>query len=390
MKILIINELRNAGGTEVQTKREIKFFKSKGHQMFLLTFDPLVPLCITSNQDGYFNIPVKFSKVKKVYHRLFEDIKYQKMIKKVIDVVCPDYIHINNIFNLPLDVYKAVQGYKTFQTIRDYAAVCPKSTCIISKGNICGGYLNNNCIYCVFEKKSVFLKRILLTKYNQYRINSVNLFVSPSQALASMCTNNGIPTKELNNQFDFNILDENVGIPAKKIYLYYGGISEYKGVTRMIEAFNDFYNKYSDVELWIAGKVNDEYVDTFKSVVDIAYVKYKGILSNNEIMKMYKNIYCVIVPSLWIENYPNTVLEAIANKTMVIGSNRGGIPELIGNKDQLFNVLDTRDIVDKLVYTYNMKKDEYNYITEKRYSFILENNSQEKYYQRLCDVYSSL
>ena len=41
---------------------------------------------------------------------------------------------------------------------------------------------------------------------------------------------------------------------------------------------------------------------------------------------------CVAVPSVWYENSPNSILESFAYHTPVIGSNFGGMAELIQHR----------------------------------------------------------
>lgn len=53
-------------------------------------------------------------------------------------------------------------------------------------------------------------------------------------------------------------------------------------------------------------------------------------------IKILKQCDLVIVPSL-ADSCPNTVLEALYNEIPVIGSNRGGIPEILKHKEMLFN-----------------------------------------------------
>ena len=71
-----------------------------------------------------------------------------------------------------------------------------------------------------------------------------------------------------------------------------------------------------------------------------------GFKTGNELRKLLTESTCVVIPSQWYENCPMTVLEAFAAGKPVIGSNIGGIPELInenidgftfqpGNSDEL-------------------------------------------------------
>lgn len=390
MNILIINELKSFGGTEVQTEREINNFKKHGHSVSLLNFDSKYPLCINSNEKQEYNIPVKFNNLQKTIHRIILSSKYQKLILQVLELVKPDVIHINHVKSLPLDVFKATGNIPTIQTLRDYSFICPKGTSILKNGEKCRGYKKQYCKKCIIGNFKLLVKYITLKKVNSFRLNYVQQLVAPSQALANACTENGLPTLKLNNPFDFTILKKKEQTYNSNIYLYYGEISEKKGITQMIEAFKRFHEKYENSKLYLIGILAKEYVEKFESIIDKNYMYYKGRMKNEDIMELYKQIYCVIVPSFWIENYPNTVLEAIANKTLVIGSNRGGIPELVGNDMFLFDILNVDDLTKKLCFTKELSEKDYIEITNARYNYIKENNSLEIYYQRLLNIYGTL
>ena len=384
MKVLLINEFNTAGGTEIQSKREINMMRKKGYDYYFLTFDPEVDS--SKLEKNFYNIPICFNNKQKVLHRLFTSKKYSKEISKIIDEIKPDVIHINNLYNLPLDVYNCVKKYPVFQTIRDFGAVCPKATCIYDDYSACKGYKHENCKKCT-NSLDLKLKKKFLIKINKYRLNAVNKFICPSQALSDVCTNNGIPTMCVNNQFDFSIVKKDTISYDKKTFMYYGKISEDKGVTLLIEAFDKIVKEYPEYQLFFIGSIDKKYENVFMSLTkNKNNIKYLGIMKNQEIMDLYKDVYCVVVPSLWLENYPNTVLESIANKTLVIGSNRGGIPELIGNSDLLFDITKEDDLYHKIQYVINLDKDKYIEFVEDRYNFIKENNSSDTYCMRLENI----
>ena len=54
-----------------------------------------------------------------------------------------------------------------------------------------------------------------------------------------------------------------------------------------------------------------------------------GFLSGERLVKVIKYASICVFPSIWYENCPMSILESIALGTPVIGSNIGGIPELI-------------------------------------------------------------
>ena len=389
MRILLINERYISGGTEVQTQREKKALETLGYEVYLLTFDKNQPERKICGEEHWFNIPLEFGVVATFINHTFGSRKYRKQIQDIVDTIKPEFIHINNVFAVPDDVYKVVADYPTMQTIRDYMAICPKATCIDKSRKICRGYKYGNCVPCVAFSPRYVAKYYLMNRLNKRRCAAVNNIVSPSSALANACTKNGIPVTCLNNPFDFSILKKDVPNTDSNIYMYYGKVAEIKGIRELICAFEKFHETYPEKQLWIVGDVDDSFKNEFQKLCNIKnsdFIVYKGRLANNEIMELYKKIYCVVVPSLWIENYPNTVLEALANKTLAIGTNRGGIPELIQDDRFLFDILDSDDIVHKLEYTATMSEKDCREVVEKAYRRVKENNTIERYISRVLEI----
>lgn len=384
MKVLLINDYIEGGGAELQTKREMKNLISHNDEVLFLSFDK-------DNKPIENNINVRINKtfIAKVYNKLFVNPFIKRKIKKIINEFNPDYIHINNIFACPITVYSAVKKYNSYQTIRDYVAVCSKSTCIKDDLTECEGYIHNNCKKCLKNKGfKVKFKYSSFKRINKYKFKSINKFICPSEALTLKCQNNNHNIECINNPFDFSkAINYEKKINDKKIYLYYGMIEEFKGVYKLIDAFQEF-SKDKDVELHFVGKVVKPEEERFDlAIKNKEKIKFLGYMKNDDILQKLKDVYCVVVPSLWIENYPNTVLEPMANKTLVIGSKRGGIKGMIANENLLFDILDDKDLLNKLEYTYFLDKDTYFDIVNNNYEKIKDNNNFEKYYERLTKLF---
>ena len=90
------------------------------------------------------------------------------------------------------------------------------------------------------------------------------------------------------------------------------------------------------------------------------YKKYKNIKflgrSKNPI-KEIKTCDIVVVPSI-SDSCPNTVMEALYNNIPVIGSNVGGIPEILTNSEWVFNYEEDalKNIIIKYMNKYTLKK----------------------------------
>ena len=90
-----------------------------------------------------------------------------------------------------------------------------------------------------------------------------------------------------------------------------------------------------------------------------------------------------------MENYPTTVIEGMLTKNLILGSNRGGIPEmLINEQTMVFDILNKNSILNVLEKSYKIDEKSYNEMLEKNYNFAKENNNGENYYNKLMIVIS--
>ena len=75
-----------------------------------------------------------------------------------------------------------------------------------------------------------------------------------------------------------------------------------------------------------------------------------GGFEHKDISSVFSEIDVLVVPSIWNENCPLTILEAFFAKTPVIASRIGGIPELVKDKENglLFECGNFDDLYDKM------------------------------------------
>jgi glycosyltransferase involved in cell wall biosynthesis len=107
---------------------------------------------------------------------------------------------------------------------------------------------------------------------------------------------------------------------------FLGQIVPTKGVHTLIDAF--LADELLDTELWIAGRgEGGDYENDLRRRTQAAgNIRWLGYVKPAELLE---NIDVLVVPSLWHDTAPLVVLEAASHAVPVLGSNRGGIPELI-------------------------------------------------------------
>ena len=131
--------------------------------------------------------------------------------------------------------------------------------------------------------------------------------------------------------------DKNLG----DYFFFAGMLEKHKGIFNLLKAF-----KNSEKKLVIAGQGSLQgFVENQILKKEYKNVKYVGWVSGNQIYSYYKNALSFILPSLGAENCPMTILESFSVGTPAMGSNCGGIPEIIEKVDKRL-VLKYNDVAD--------------------------------------------
>ena len=400
MKILIINDLYECGGAEIQARLQKKIFEEYGYEVLLVTLDPSNYIQ-TSKEYNHISIGKHYNKFQSVYYRFFKDFDIFKQLKDIISGFSPDVIHLHNIYVSSEAVYSAVREFPCVQTVHDYSITCVKSTSIYNDGSLCQGYCFNDCYGKCFKgtlkDRVVFIARYFALKHNnRLKKNCVDLFLSPSNFLKEICLKNGFKTICINNPVEFNCNDNIVFRKFNrneiKKYLYFGAINKSKGIVQLIRAFNKFAKDKEDIELIIAGSIKNDFAEEFKKLLSNSEkMRYIGKIEHNKIIDFLKDIYVVVIPSLWIENYPGTLLEAVACRCLVLASSRGGMPEMLNyNRDLLFDVLDENDIIRTFDFSYNITYEKYMKIIGSLYEKYFKDDSKILFRSGLISIYNSV
>ncbi|MFZ1387088.1 MAG: glycosyltransferase family 4 protein [Thiolinea sp.] len=111
---------------------------------------------------------------------------------------------------------------------------------------------------------------------------------------------------------------------------YAGSVRQDKGVESLIEAVALLRNKDSQIRLVLAGKVDANYRQLLieKFCLDPEWCKFTSHVQREELESFYSNATVCCLPS-WYENFPYVCLEAMSVGGIVIGSENGGMPEII-------------------------------------------------------------
>ena len=120
-------------------------------------------------------------------------------------------------------------------------------------------------------------------------------------------------------------------------------------------------------------------------------IKLLGFLKQEEVKKYISEASFVVIPSIWYENCPYSILETQAIGKPVIGANIAGIPELVKDKENgLIYDYDNVDELEKsmkLLFENEKLANEYG---ENAKKYAKNNYDKEIYYKKINNIYEKI
>lgn len=383
MKILLVNyRYFISGGPEKYMFNIKKMLEDNGHEV--------VPFSIHSNKNveteysKYFVEPIGgrdatyFDEVKKTPKSIWQmltrsiySIEVEKAIKKEIREVKPDLVYIIHFVNkLSPSVITGAKkmGIPVVLRLSDYFLLCPRFDFMYQK-KTCEDCLSKGYRSCIKKrcvKGSLFASviRVFSMKFHSFIhvYRGVDAFITPSEFLKKKLVANGFDEKKITCIPTFTASKSEVGEPQLGSYgLYFGRITEEKGVETVIKA----YEKLPNYELKIMGDDTTEEGLRLKDYVKkrkMQNVEFLGFKGGTELEEVIKGARFTLIPSIWYDNLPNTALESFQYSKPVIASDIGSLPELVvdgvngflfdaGNENELIQAirkLDDDEIVIRM------------------------------------------
>lgn len=149
---------------------------------------------------------------------------------------------------------------------------------------------------------------------------------------------------------------------------FLGTISKRKGVDILLKSLESIISMGLNVHIAYSNiEDNRIYNDilNMKSIYGEKISIYKN-LNSNSVIDFYDSIDLLVVPSRH-DPLPTVVLESMARRTITLGSNIDGIPEMI--KDERLLINNNDDFIYKLKYICSKNKEELQLLSESQYEY---------------------
>ena len=340
MRILLVNKfLYPRGGAETYMLKLGESLEKRGHSVeYFGMYDEKNTV---GNREGLstFNMDFHSGTLKRIVYpfKIIYSLEAKRKLTALIQSFRPDVVHFNNInFQLTPSVIDAAaeQGVPIVWTMHDYQSVCPNHLLYRqAEGAICekcidGAYLNCAKYRCIHNSrvKSVIgaIEGYLYSKRKTYK--KVDRFICPSEFLQSVLLRKrdvfGDKTEVVRNFTEIAPL-EGFDINEKlrnKYVVFAGRFFPEKGISLIADAAR----RLPDVQFVAAGSGPERGV-----LENIKNVRLTGFLTGDALKRVIAGACAMLVPSVWYENCPLSILESQSLGTPVITANIGGMAELV-------------------------------------------------------------
>ena len=143
----------------------------------------------------------------------------------------------------------------------------------------------------------------------------------------------------------------------KNFFLIIGRHNPHKNLERVIKAFA--LAKINNYKLVFVGSFDQRFTPSLMKLIDQLNLRHlcewKGWIDDDEKLLLLNECHALILASLW-EGFGLPALEAMACGTPVIASERGAIPEVVGEFGHLVNPFDLESIASAMVEVIKDKK----------------------------------
>ncbi len=264
---------------------------------------------------------------------------------------------------------------------------------------------NENLVYTLhgitFQEKKSYnkLKKtgwyLIYTRKLNYILKNINYFISINPYVTSLISERtNAKIFEIDNPVPieyFSIKDRHI----ERRILYLGGINPDKNIHTLIKSLKILKDKYKNIKLIIAGKIEDNcYYNNISEYINKHDLKnnieFKGVISGIEKIEELSKMNFLILPSHQ-ETSPMSISESFSVKKPVIASNITGIPYMIdnGKNGLLINQNNEFDIEEKISYFLD-NQSEIVKMGRNAYDFALNHNHPEIVAKKYIDCYKKV
>lgn len=351
----------SCAGTEKFVLNMAKDMRQRGHRVKVAAYSSLVPeeapLAFGdafAHEYDYEGIPVlayRHRRQDSAQAAGFGDHSLLALAESVLAREQPDLLHVGHAMR-GMEFVQAARdlGIPYVMTLTDFWSVCPRSNLIQIDNQLCGGPQGGAACMtaCKMPYAAERLNALMPLLLGASRI------LSPSVFLASFVkqTMPALPIEVLGHGIRPESVVRNTktyGKGSPVTIVYSGSLNEHQGVQLLIDAMSKV--RSGRVKVHIYGSGDPAYAEAlYRSAARDARISFRGPCAEEDLPRIYQEADMAIVPSVWYENDPQALHEALAAHVPVLASNIGGMAEKIvdGLNGYTFRAGDARHLAERI------------------------------------------
>lgn len=243
-------------------------------------------------------------------------------------------VHIHNFFPLltpAVHQAAAERGAAVVQSLHNYRLLCAGAQ-FLRNGQVCEKCLHGSRLWGVFHRcyrgslpgsASLAAMQSRASRRKTWQRN-VHRFIALTEFARAKFITGGLPADRIVVKPNFTVPPQAGAppTPEREGALFVGRLSVEKGVWTLVKA----WRALPDIPLTIAGDGPERALLTAEAPPNVRFV---GQVSRAEVDAHMRRAACLVMPSIWFEGFPMTLVEAFANGLPVIGSRLGALEEVI-------------------------------------------------------------
>jgi glycosyltransferase involved in cell wall biosynthesis len=274
------------------------------------------------------------------------DPKFPREFRALLQKLQPRILHFHHYLNFGVEAFLHVRetlpDCRIVLTLHEYLALCHHYGQMVTRQNstLCYEASPTRCTRCFKDitPSDFFLRKLYIQRFFEL----VDRFIAPSAFLAERYAAWGVPKERIS-------VIENVTAPSLHERAaaeagngddllrvgFFGQISYLKGINILLvaaeileerEAHNVVFEIYGDY----SGQPPDFQADFLARLAKVGRnVKFYGAYDQHRVDRLMQSVDLIVVPSIWWENSPVVIQEALRNGRPIVCSDIGGMAEKV-------------------------------------------------------------
>jgi glycosyltransferase involved in cell wall biosynthesis len=381
---------RSTAGVEVYTWRLARALKALGHEVLVLSAVhdyAAAPYALSRRRhEDVAVVEVASVHPQGTLEASYDDPELTRAARRVIGQFRPDCVHAQHLLNLSaglLDEARAA-GAAVVVTLHDHWASCPRDGLRMRADlALCESVDHAVCAACLRDSPYLVpalqtrlaeaarwmglargvhgLQRVapravaggvrLLRGMSPVRqdlaaamdrraarlraaLGGADLLLAPSAFVRERALEFGLPARRLRHL----TLGAAAHAPrprpagARRRFGFVGTLAPHKGVHVLIQAFRGLRMRDATLELWGGATAHPAYAGSLRRAAQgDPRIRFRGSFPEGGQPDVLAGLDAVVLPSIWWENAPLVLVEALAAGRPVVASAIGGVPELVAD-----------------------------------------------------------